>query len=157
MAKCTLGEFVTEVVGEWLAPSLGDDFEASILESGRVLADPDFDDNHSRTLADLGIERGKIITIIDEDDNFRPIHFCVLEPTPDATTSFTLPDTPPTLPKKPKAAPVSDRESSEEPEIIEVPLPTATKRSAPEDGEEPAPKKAKKAKTHDDDDIIVVE
>jgi len=52
-----------------------EDFECSVLEGGRILADPDDEDNHSRTLADLGIERGKMITIMDEEEKYRPIHF----------------------------------------------------------------------------------
>lgn len=147
LAKCTLGQFANDVLGGWLAPSLGEEFESSIMEGGRVLADPDFDDNHGRTLADLDIQRGKIITVLDEDDNLRPIHFCVLEPEAGATDSFTLPSSPPELPQRPKAPVESDRESSSEPEVIAAVLPTAGKRSAPEDDEAPVAKRAKVADT----------
>lgn len=81
---CTLGQFIDEVVGEWLKPSLelGDDeeFELSVLEGGRILADPDDTDNHPRTLADLGIEQGKMVTLMDEEEKYRPIHFCLCAP-----------------------------------------------------------------------------
>lgn len=89
LARCTLGEFILNVVGQWLVQGLterdgeeGDEGEAAftIFEAGRVLADPDFDDNHGRTLADLGIERGKMVTVMDEDEKYRPIHFCICEP-----------------------------------------------------------------------------
>lgn len=83
VTKCTLGDFVSQVVKEWLVPGLSggeDELEASILEGGRILADPDFEDNFSKTLADLGLERSKIITVLDEDDRYRPIQFCILEP-----------------------------------------------------------------------------
>jgi ubiquitin-like 1-activating enzyme E1 B len=95
LAKCTLGEFVLDVVGKWLKEGLkgdvnghgdaemdedDDEFETSILEGGRVLADPDFDDNHDRTLADLGVERGKMLTVLDEAEKYRPFHFCICEP-----------------------------------------------------------------------------
>lgn len=81
--KCTLGEFVNEVVKKWLVPGLSgddDELEASILEGGRILADPDFEDNFEKTLAELGLERNKMITVLDEDDKYRPIQFCILEP-----------------------------------------------------------------------------
>lgn len=78
-SKCTLGQFVKEVVGAWLKPGLGteedEDFECSVLEGGRILADPDDEDNYPRTLADLGIERGRMISIMDEEEKYRPIHF----------------------------------------------------------------------------------
>lgn len=88
LAKCTLGQFVLDVVERWLRNGLHqvngdsemDDYECSILEGGRVLADPDFDDNHDRTLADLGVERGKILTVLDEDEKYRPVHFCICQP-----------------------------------------------------------------------------
>ena len=85
-ARCTLGEFVQKVVQDWTGDAIkqnitedDDDAEIewSILEGGRVLADPDFDDNHGRTLADLGVDRGKMLTLMDEDEKYRPIHFCV--------------------------------------------------------------------------------
>jgi ubiquitin-like 1-activating enzyme E1 B len=41
--------------------------EVSVFEDKRILADPDFDDNWSRTLEDLGCGRGKFITIVDEE------------------------------------------------------------------------------------------
>ena len=84
-AKCTLGQFVTEVVKGWLQSAVpeggaGEETEWIVLEGGRILADPDFDDNHEKTLYELGIERGKMITVQDEDLTLRPIHFCVCEP-----------------------------------------------------------------------------
>ena len=93
VATCTLGEFVSDVVGDWLSPGLserpnatGDDedgstgFACSVLEGGRLLADPDFEDNHERTLADLGVVRGKTLTVLDEDEKYRPIHFYISQP-----------------------------------------------------------------------------
>jgi ubiquitin-like 1-activating enzyme E1 B len=65
------------VVGEAHAD---EDLEWTVLEGGRILADPDFDDNHDKTLEELKIERGKMITVIDEDQVYRPVHFCICEP-----------------------------------------------------------------------------
>jgi ubiquitin-like 1-activating enzyme E1 B len=81
--KCTLGEFVKEVAGQWLKSGLEDEaeeFEFSVLEGGRILADPDDEDNHPRTLADLGVDQGKILTVMDEEEKYRPIHFCLCAP-----------------------------------------------------------------------------
>lgn len=79
--KCTLGELVQEVVKGWLGGAHADeDLEWTVLEGGRILADPDFDDNHDKTLEELKIERGNMITVIDEDQVYRPVHFCICEP-----------------------------------------------------------------------------
>jgi ubiquitin-like 1-activating enzyme E1 B len=81
--KCTLGEFVKEVAGEWLKGGLEDEeeeFEFSVLEGGRILADPDDEDNHPRTLGDMGVDQGKILTVMDEEEKYRPIHFCLCAP-----------------------------------------------------------------------------
>lgn len=77
--KVTLGTFVNDVVKGWLAKAVNeeDEVEWAIYESSRILADPDFDDNYEKTLADLGIDRGKIITVRDEDEKYRPIQFCL--------------------------------------------------------------------------------
>lgn len=77
--KLTLGTFVEEIVGKWLTKNIESEEEQAwnILEGARILADPDFDDNHGKTLAELGVERGKIITVRHEDETYRPIQFCI--------------------------------------------------------------------------------
>ena len=57
-----------------------EDVEWTVYESARILADPDFDDNYEKTLAELDIVRGKMLTLRDEDDNLRAVHFCIAEP-----------------------------------------------------------------------------
>ncbi|KAF9172262.1 E1 ubiquitin-activating protein uba2 [Mortierella sp. AD011] len=42
--------------------------DIEIQENGRVIYDPDFDDNASKTLADLQLTDGKFVDIVDEDD-----------------------------------------------------------------------------------------
>lgn len=86
VGKCTLGEFVEDAVKDWLGSAEfegqgeGEDVEWTVFEGGRLLADPDFDDNLGRTLDDLGVGRGKILTVRDEDTKYRPVHFCVCQP-----------------------------------------------------------------------------
>ena len=79
---CTLGQFALEVVGEWLKAGLDEDeeFECSILEGGRILADPDDTDNYDRTLEDLKIGQGQTLSLDDADDKYRMIHFCLTAP-----------------------------------------------------------------------------
>lgn len=50
------------------------------MEGGRILADPDDDGNYGRTLADLNVGRGQTLIVTDEDDEFRPIQFCLCSP-----------------------------------------------------------------------------
>jgi len=44
--------------------------QVNVFEAGRVLADPDFDDNLEKSLSDLGCGRGKFISIVDEDNEW---------------------------------------------------------------------------------------
>jgi ubiquitin-like 1-activating enzyme E1 B len=79
-SRVTLGTFIGEVVRNWLGwkpVDEDDEFEISVFEEKRVLADPDFDDNLSRTLADLGVVRGKMLTVTDEDEKFANVVFAI--------------------------------------------------------------------------------
>jgi ubiquitin-like 1-activating enzyme E1 B len=80
--KLTLGTFIGEAVRGWLGWQTGDngeDMEISVYQENRLLADPDFDDNYGRTLTDLGIGRGKMLTIADEDGLYRNVNFAICE------------------------------------------------------------------------------
>lgn len=87
----TLGEFVTSV-SEWLGWS-----EVAVYEADRLLSDPDFDDNHARTLLDLGVTRGKFLTVVDEDGEWTKVVFAIT-----SGEEFKLPEARPTIPKRPK-------------------------------------------------------
>nr|KIR86276.1 ubiquitin-like 1-activating enzyme E1 B [Cryptococcus tetragattii IND107] len=174
VGKCTLGQFVEDVVKGWLGSAEfegegeGEDVEWTVFEGGRLLADPDFEDNFERTLEDLRVGRGKILTVRDEDTNYRPVHFCVCQPEPEASTAYALPVERPTIPLAPAKPEAAARESSEEPAIVEhVPAKTApndmpsvtagVKRPAPEDDGQAAaggddPKKRRVTTVMDDDD-----
>lgn len=81
--KLTLGTFVGEVIRKWLGwqdTAAGDPIEISVYEDNRVLADPDFDDNFSRNLAELGVGRGKMLTVTDEDERFVNVVFALAGP-----------------------------------------------------------------------------
>ncbi|KAK8843970.1 hypothetical protein IAR55_006762 [Kwoniella newhampshirensis] len=161
VSRCTLGDFSDGVVKSWLcgenakfegtADGESEEVEWTVFEGGRLLADPDFEDNYERRLEDLDVGRGKMLTVRDEDGKFRPVHFCICEADSSTTGTYTLPSEPPLIPLAPPK-PVA-KESSEEPEILgSVPVPKAStsaaqvtpiasttsvgvKRSAPNDGD----------------------
>lgn len=77
--RVTLGQLVEQVLGIVdLEGSEEDDSsldasEVSVFEAGRLLADPDFEDNMEKTLSDLGCERGKFVSIVDEDNRWETL------------------------------------------------------------------------------------
>ncbi|WRT69172.1 uncharacterized protein IL334_006156 [Kwoniella shivajii] len=180
LSKCTLGIFVNDIVKTWLGEANFEDKEKdeevewTIFEGGRLLADPDFDDNYGRTLDDLDVKRGKMLTVRDEEGKWRPVHFCICESDPQSSTSYSLLSAPPKITLAPPA-PIQ-REPSEEPILLDsIPPPAAStaetvpvssststgiKRSAPDDGdvkdltaeEEQAVKRRKVEVVENDDD-----
>ncbi|RUS34915.1 hypothetical protein BC938DRAFT_477829 [Jimgerdemannia flammicorona] len=67
--KATLGDLVTKVVcasEEEGGIELGE--EVAITEGGRMLYDVEFEDNLTKTLADLGVVDGKMVSVTAEDD-----------------------------------------------------------------------------------------
>ncbi|KAJ2831168.1 E1 ubiquitin-activating protein uba2 [Coemansia erecta] len=68
-AQTTLGDVLDFVKGldSDRDLQLGDDI--SVVEGTRMLYDPDFDDNLSKPLYELGIVSGKMITLTSEDDD----------------------------------------------------------------------------------------
>lgn len=82
--KVTLGELVGKVLahailgdGDEEAPEIS---EVDVFEAGRLLADPDFDVNLDKSLAQLGCVGGKFISVVDEDDRYNTltIALCLL-------------------------------------------------------------------------------
>jgi ubiquitin-like 1-activating enzyme E1 B len=72
-SRVTLGDLVEGVFGivDFEGDEEGDSSleanEVSVFEAGRLLADPDFENNMEKTLSDLGCSRGKFVSIVDED------------------------------------------------------------------------------------------
>ncbi|KAJ2716535.1 E1 ubiquitin-activating protein uba2 [Coemansia spiralis] len=72
--RSTLGDvlrLVSELAGTANDLGLGDDIAA--VEGSRILYDPDFDDNLDRSLADLGLVPGKMVTLASEDDDIAAV------------------------------------------------------------------------------------
>ena len=75
-AHTTLRDVVEGILGPGEGHGTGPR-DVTIYEAGRILADPDFEDNLDRTLADLNCGRGKFITIVDEDDVYGTINVAI--------------------------------------------------------------------------------
>lgn len=78
-SKVTLGELVSKVLeytetgdGEALESS-----EVSVYEAGRLLADPDFENNLEKSLSDLGCEQGKFVSLVDEDERWNTLTIAI--------------------------------------------------------------------------------
>ncbi|KAJ2718745.1 E1 ubiquitin-activating protein uba2 [Coemansia sp. Benny D115] len=67
--KTTLGDVLEHVRGLSGPHALGFESEdISIVEGSRILYDPDFEDNCSKSLKELGLETGAMLTLTSEDD-----------------------------------------------------------------------------------------
>ena len=75
-ARTTLRNVVEGVLGSGEGHGTGSR-DVSVYEAGRILADPDFEDNFDRTLADLNCGRGKFVTIVDEDGEYGTINVAI--------------------------------------------------------------------------------
>jgi ubiquitin-like 1-activating enzyme E1 B len=141
LAKMTLGQLVEDVIQGWLMQGVQGDgtgvVEWEVLEKGRMLADPDFDDLHGQTLEKLGLTRGMMITARGErikldgtSEALQPVQFCLCLPyvpeilpvklsadnnsSPNSTASYELPDAVPTLATAPvKSAPLTRAPSAD--------------------------------------------
>jgi ubiquitin-like 1-activating enzyme E1 B len=75
-ARVTLGEVISGVLGQGDGEGTGPR-DVSVYEDKRVLSDPDWDDNHERTLESLGVTQGKFLTIVDEDDELATLALAI--------------------------------------------------------------------------------
>ncbi|KAG8761351.1 E1 ubiquitin-activating protein uba2 [Serendipita sp. 396] len=83
-----------------------DTSSVSVFEAGRLLSDPDFDDNLEKTLADLSCGQGKFVSIVDEDErwNTLTVAICLLPDNVNAGDSeLLLPNARASLKRKSKA------------------------------------------------------
>ncbi|KAL5521190.1 hypothetical protein ACEPAG_9113 [Sanghuangporus baumii] len=81
--------------------------DVGVYEDKRLLADPDFEDNLDRSLASLGVTRGKFLTIVDEDGELGTVAAAILPLPPNHPPdgpSFILPSPLPRPPKMTKPA-----------------------------------------------------
>ena len=72
VSRLTLGTFVREVCPAVGLPGEGG---VAVSEGVRVLFDPDFEDNEPKTLAELGVGDGAMLTVADEDGDLTSVVF----------------------------------------------------------------------------------
>ncbi|KAJ9107650.1 hypothetical protein QFC21_001110 [Naganishia friedmannii] len=129
--KLTLGTFVNEIVREWLgwkSNDEGEDMEISVYEDKRLLADPDYEDNFEKTFEALGVNRGKMLTVVDDDGVFANVAFPLCKLSETSEKPYLLPEKAPEVPKKPVQQKLPS--PSPPPQIV------GQKRPAPEDEED---------------------
>ncbi|KAF7356767.1 Uba2 [Mycena venus] len=140
--RALLGELVKGVLGD-------DEREVSVYEDKRVLSDPDWEDNYTRTLESLNVTRGMFLTIVDEEGEWGTISvgLGVLPANhPADAPPFILPHPLPRPPRKIKAPPP----------MPETPMRVSLKRGAPDEGGEeiidlePTPKRPRLKTTADE-------
>ncbi|KAJ9093229.1 hypothetical protein QFC19_008435 [Naganishia cerealis] len=139
--RLTLGAFVNKIVREWLGWNTndeGEDMEISVYEDKRLLADPDYEDNYEKTLDALGVHRGKMLTVVDDDGVFANVAFPLCQLRDASEQPYQLQEKAPMVPKKPVQQKLPS--PSPPPQIV------GRKRPAPE---EEAGADAKRVKTMD--------
>ncbi|KAH8109913.1 hypothetical protein DFH11DRAFT_840626 [Phellopilus nigrolimitatus] len=108
--RVTLAEAVDGLLGAGDGSGTGPR-DVGVYEDRRLLADPDFDDNLGRTLASLGVTRGKFLTIVDEDGEWGTVAAAIAQLPPNHRH-----DSPPFILPSPLPLP---------PQIAKPPAPTA--------------------------------
>ncbi|KAF8751187.1 Ubiquitin-activating enzyme active site, partial [Rhizoctonia solani] len=113
--KITLGDIVKGVL-EVENPE--EPREVSVFEAGRILAEPDWDDNFERTLDSLNCGRGAIIMIADDAEEVVDLAVC-LDGLPESHPSDSKPlILPSVIPPLPKRAPKPKEPTPEPPVAI---------------------------------------
>ncbi|CAE6446057.1 unnamed protein product [Rhizoctonia solani] len=173
--KTTLGDIVKGVLQ---VENEEEPREVSVYETGRILSEPDWDDNFERTLDSLSCGRGTILMVVDDAEEVVDLAVCLSslpESHPPDGKPFILPSTTPYLPKrapKPKEPTpepataagskrrVPDDEDEDEIQIIE---PGAQNEVANESNQRTAKRlrlassEVEEAMVEDDDEIIILE
>jgi ubiquitin-like 1-activating enzyme E1 B len=69
--RATLGEVITAALGTGEEGDGGTgEREILVFEGARMLAEPDWDDNLDTPLSKLGVDRGKFLSVVDEDGGY---------------------------------------------------------------------------------------
>ncbi|UZJ55881.1 hypothetical protein CBS101457_005201 [Exobasidium rhododendri] len=131
--RVTLGQFKTALLTNRQQGGLGYEVEGlDILESSRILADEDFDDNLQKTLQAIGIQEGSAITCRDEDGIRASINVVIAAPEADQALEidFGAQERLPPLRNKVKLEKPKDSDDDDDDDAIvemsEMPLPTLT-------------------------------
>lgn len=76
VGRTTLGDIVKGVLG-LEGDGEGEAREVSVYEAGRVLSEPDWDDNYERTLESLSCARGTVLMIVDDAEEVVDLAVCL--------------------------------------------------------------------------------
>lgn len=76
VGKTTLGDIVKGVLG-LEGDGEGETREVSVYEAGRVLSEPDWDDNFERTLESLNCARGTVLMVVDDAEEVVDLAVCL--------------------------------------------------------------------------------
>lgn len=139
--ETTLGQLKESLLCDRDNGGLGYSVEGlELYESSRLLADEDFDDNLPRTLHDLGISHGNLVTCVDEDGIQATVNVYIAHVPHRPNVDFGSPENLPILRKKPVVAKPNESEDEDD-DITLVPdedvnKSLATKRKRPDDDHE---------------------
>ncbi|KAG8832312.1 E1 ubiquitin-activating protein uba2 [Serendipita sp. 399] len=148
-----------------------DPSSVSVFEAGRLLVDPDFEDNLEKTLADLSCGQGKFISIVDEDErwNTLTVAICLLPEDYDAEDSeLMLPTDQVRLKRKFKTETLPPVADSMEIDRTALKRKLVDETGVNENEDEPARKKARpnnilpssspsKAQQFEEDGLVILE
>ncbi|KAJ9477724.1 Ubiquitin-activating enzyme E1-like [Pseudozyma hubeiensis] len=74
LTEVTLADVVDRVAKEALEM---EEEDLVVYDGARILADPDFEDNLEKTLAEMGLQQGSILTITDEDQRLQAVNVVI--------------------------------------------------------------------------------
>lgn len=119
LEQVTLEQVVETVARQTLQM---DDEDLVVYDGSRILADPDFDDNWHKSLAQMGLHTGSILTVMDEDQKLQAVNMVLSvahggEPVKILTTQVSKP-------KRrfvPPQSPNDDQDDDDELTIVEAP------------------------------------
>ncbi|PLW47285.1 hypothetical protein PCASD_02588 [Puccinia coronata f. sp. avenae] len=108
---CTLKDFITQVLKGKLYDGDDDDESITIQEGDRLLYDPDFSDNQSKSFRDLNLVDGqveRILRITDEAEKYVPLMFTISKTAPSTEEKILVEGLPDVIPNRPPPPPTSD-------------------------------------------------
>ena len=140
--RATLGDVLAAARRERTAGGLGlpEEQDISIAQGARILYDMDLEENLEKRLAQLGVQPGATLSLVDEDGQLATVQL-LLAAAPAEGPPLALPQKLPELARRPKVEPAPAPASDDEAPVEVAPPPKraapdeagARKRRAPED------------------------
>jgi len=108
---CTLNDFMTQVLKGKLYADDDDDESITIQEGDRLLYDPDFTDNKTKSFRELNLVDGqveRILRITDEAEKYVPLMFTISKSAPPTDGKIVVEGLPDQLPSRPPPEPTAE-------------------------------------------------